>query len=437
MNAIESAVQLPARIEAWWDKQDTRAFPAEVAERMRQSFDFFKTNGFPHAKMEDWKYTDIRKIIDFPYAWPVKSESHLDQAAFETLPLADLADTYRLVFVNGYLEQELSILPSEGNNFTVTHLGDTASAGAHYEAHMGDIVLTESGFTALNTALHTDGVLIHIPAGAVVDKPVLVYYVALTEDDLYLIQPRNIVIAEKGSHVKLAEIFVSRGNEPSLTNIVTEIKVGEGANLDYSRLQLEGSRNFHVGFTGITQQRDSRIDTHVLSLGGAFVRNNLHFKLEGSGSSSIMNGLYLLKNEQFLDNHTRVDHAVPGCVSDQLYKGILKDKSTGVFNGKIIVHPDAQKTNAYQRNVNVLLSDEATINTKPQLEIFADDVRCTHGATAGFIDEEAIFYLQARGISESEARIMLMNAFANEVIDKLNVSALQDPLREYVAQQLL
>lgn len=436
MNVIESAVQLPARIGAWWEKQDTQTLPVQVRERMRESFDFFRTNGFPHAKMEDWKYTDVRRVTDFPYAWPVKGEQKLDQAGFNALPLAEVPDAYKLVFVNGYLDEGLSVLPSGRNIFTVTHLGDAAAAGEHYETHMGEIVSTESGFTALNTALHTDGVLIHIPASVVVDKPVMIYYVALTEDDLYLIQPRNIVIAEKGSQAQLAEIFVSRGTEPSLTNVVTEIQVAEGANLDYTRLQLESGRNFHIGYTGITQQRDSRIDTHVLSLGGAFLRNNLHFRMEGAGGSCIMNGLYLLKDDQFLDNHTRVDHAAPGCVSDQLYKGILKDKSTGVFNGKIIVHPDAQKTNAYQRNVNVLLSDAATINTKPQLEIFADDVRCTHGATAGFIDEEAIFYLRARGISESEARNMLMNAFANEVIDKLNVASLKKPLREHIEKLL-
>lgn len=436
MNAIESAVQLPSRIDTWWGEQDNQSLPGAVRERMQQSFDFFRAHGFPHPKIEDWKYTDVRKIIDFPYAWPTKEESRLDAAGFASLPLAGLTDTYRLVFVNGYLDEALSVLPSGNNGFTVTHLGDRTAAGEHYEEHLAEVVSTESGFTALNTALHTDGVLIHIPAGAVVDKPVMVYYVASTADDLFLIQPRNIIIAGKGSEVRLAEIFVSRGEEPSLTNVVTEIQVGEGAHMDYSRLQMEGSRNFHVGFTGITQQRDSRIDTHVLTLGGAFVRNNLHFKLEGKGCSSIMNGLYLLKGEQFLDNHTRVDHAMPECISDQLYKGILKDNSTGVFNGKIIVHQDAQKTNAYQRNVNVLLSDAATINTKPQLEIFADDVRCTHGATAGFIDEEAIFYLRARGISENEARSMLMNAFANEIIDKLNVSQLQEPLRAYIAGQL-
>jgi Fe-S cluster assembly protein SufD len=436
MSALETAVQLPARIDTWWNEETKKPVADPVKERMQEAYSFFQQHGFPHLKMEDWKYTDVHKILDFPYGWPVKDESKIEKTIFQTLPLAHIADVYKLVFVNGYLQEDLSVLPEGNNNFTVTHLGEKTAGQDHYEAHLATIVGNETGFTALNTALHTDGVLIHIPKGVVVDKPVLLYYVALSENDLYLIQPRNIVIAEANSQVQFAEIFVSHGNEPSLTNVVTEISVNEGANLDYSRIQLEENRNFHIGFTGIVQQQDSRIDTHVISLGGAFVRNNLHFMLSGENCSSIMNGLYILKDDQFLDNHTRVDHAMPHCLSDQLYKGILAGRSTGVFNGKIIVHQDAQKTNAYQRNVNVLLSDEATINTKPQLEIFADDVRCTHGATAGFIDEEAIFYLRARGISEEDARNLLMNAYANEIVDKMNVELLKEPLSNYISAKL-
>lgn len=435
MNTLESTIQLPARIETWWNKENRNIIANAVLERQQKAYNAFKALGFPHTKMEDWKYTDVRKITHYPYAWPVKGEQKLDKNTFKSFMLADLKDVYRLVFVNGYLQDDLTILPEGKDKFTVTHLGDDKGSD-HYEDHLANVVNTDTAFTALNTAIHSDGVLIHVQKNAVVDKPVLVYYVALTEADLYLIQPRNIVITETGSKVQFAEIFVSKGMEPSLTNVVTEIKAGENSLLDYSRIQLEENKNFHVGYTGIEQQRNSRIDTHVFSLNGAFVRNDLHFILQGTNCSSIMNGLYILKDEQFLDNHTRVDHAVPSCVSDQLYKGILAGKSTGIFNGKIIVHPDAQKTNAYQRNVNVLLSDDATINTKPQLEIFADDVRCTHGATAGFIDEEAIFYMQARGISKEEARNLLMNAYANEIVQKMNVEVLKDPLRKYIAKKL-
>lgn len=435
MNAIESAVELPARIDTWWREEIKKPAAVAVKEKMQLAFDFFKANGFPNTKMEDWKYTRVHKVVDFPYALPVKNDSRIDIDTFHSLPLADIEDAYRFVFVNGYLQNDLSLLPDEAHKFTVTHLGEE-SGKDHYEEHLASVVNTDTGFTALNTALHSDGILIHIPEGLKVDKPVMIYYVALTDDDLYLIQPRNIVVAEANSQVRFAEIFVGKGSEISLTNVVTEIQVGKGAYLDYSRLQLEEDRNFQVGYTGITQQQDSRIDTHVISLGGGFVRNNLHFDLQGENCTSVMNGLYILKDEQFLDNHTRVDHAFPNSLSDQLYKGVLAGSSTGVFNGKIVVHQDAQKTNAYQRNVNVLLSGDATINTKPQLEIFADDVRCTHGATAGFIDEEAIFYLRSRGIGEEDARKLLMNAFANEIVDKMNVESVKDSLRKSILRKL-
>src|SRR5699024_453382 len=198
----------------------------------------------------------------------------------------------------------------------------------------------------LNTAMHTGGVLIDIPKGVIVDKPVFVYYIAVKEEDLFLIQPRNLIIAEDNSQVKLAEIFVSKGEQPSLTNIVTEIKAGSGAHVDYSKIQLEKEESYHVGYTKIQQEKDSRVDTHQLSLDGTFVRNDLHFYLNGRNCNSILNGLYLLGGKQFLDNHTRVDHAVPGCFSDELNKGVLNDDATGVFNGKGVVHMDAQQTNA-------------------------------------------------------------------------------------------
>lgn len=436
MSNIESSLQLPARIDEWWEKTRKENERSPVLERMQESFDFFRTNGFPHIKLEDWKYTNVRKITDLPYAWPVKEESALDKNTFDTFPLAKDVDAYKLVFVNGYLDDSLSVLPKGDNAFTVTHLEDIEAKGA-YREHLASVVTNESGFTALNTALHSDGVLIDIPKGVVVDKPVFVYYVSLKEDDLFLIQPRNLIIAEDNSQVKLAEIFVSKGDQPSLTNIVSEIKAGAGAHVDYSKIQLEGEQSYHVGFTKFYQEKDSKVDTHLITLHGTFMRNDLQFYVNGKNCDSIMNGLYILNKEQFLDNHTRVDHAMPECFSDQLYKGILDDKATGVFNGKIMVHQDAQKINAYQRNTNVLLADGATINTKPQLEIYADDVRCTHGATTGYLDKEAIFYLRSRGLSEHDAQHFLLKSYAYEVVEKMNVEELVEPLKELIDQKLM
>ncbi len=436
MNNIESRLKLPEQIDKWWEQVRIQNQNSPVLDRMQKSFDFFKTYGFPHVKLEDWKYTNVRRITNLPYAWPVKDGAGMDRAVFEQLPLVHIADAYRLVFINGYLNDDLSVLPSGDNAFTVTHLEDVEAQGP-YQEYLASVVTNESGFTALNTAIHTGGVLIDVPKGVVTDKPVFVYYVSLKEDDLYLIQPRNLIVVEDNSQVQLAEIFISKGDQPSLTNIVSEIKVGSGAHVDYSKIQLEKGQSYHVGFTKIYQERDSRVDTHQISLDGSFVRNDLQFYLNDRNCNSILNGLYILNGDQHLDNHTRVDHAMPECFSDQLYKGILDDQATGVFNGKVVVHQDAQQTNAYQRNTNVLLADGATINTKPELEIYADDVRCTHGATSGYLDKEAIFYLRSRGLSEHDAQHFLLKSYAYEVIEKMNVEALIEPLKELADQKLM
>ncbi len=435
MNNIDSTVKLPDKIDHWWEEARKNSTQSPALERKQAAFDYFKANGFPHIKIEDWKYTNVRKITKLPYAWPVKKTYGLDKDTLQQLPLMQDIDAYKLVFVNGYLNDDLSVLPTGENAFTVTHLEDVEAEGA-YQKHLASVVTNESGFTALNTALHTGGVLIDIPKGVVVDKPVFVYYVSVKENDLYLIQPRNLIVAEDNSQVKLAEIFVGKGDKASLTNIVSEIKVGNGAHVDYSKLQLEKGESYHVGFTKIYQEENSKVDTHQISLDGSFVRNDLHFYHDGTNCDAILNGLFILNKKQFLDNHTRVDHASPDCFSDELYKGILDDTSTGVFNGKVVVHQDAQRINAYQQNSNILLNDGATINTKPELEIYADDVRCTHGATSGYLDQEAVFYLRSRGLSKHEAQHFLLKSYAYEIIEKMNIEALIDPLKEIVDNKL-
>ncbi|HLR38526.1 MAG TPA: Fe-S cluster assembly protein SufD [Chitinophagaceae bacterium] len=435
MNNIDSTVNLLDRIEYWWEKSQKNSVESSVHERQKQSFEFFRQNGFPHKKIEDWKYTNVRKITKLPYAWPVKKEVELDQRNFEKFPLTHDVDAYKLVFVNGYLNDSLSVLPTGENAFTVTHLENVEAEGA-YQENLASVVTNESGFTALNTAMHSGGVLIDIPKGVVVDKPVFVYYISVTDEDLYLIQPRNLIIVEDNSQVKLVEVFVGKGAHPSLTNIVSEIKVGSGAHVDYSKLQLEEGDRYHVGYTKVYQEKDSKVETHQISLNGAFVRNDLHFYQDGKNCNSILNGLFILNDHQFLDNHTRVDHAKSQCFSDELYKGILDDQSTGVFNGKVVVHQDAQKINSYQQNSNTLLNDGATINTKPELEIYADDVRCTHGATTGHLDAEAIFYLRSRGLSKHEAQHFLLKSYAYEVVEKMNVEGLIDPLKNLIDYKL-
>lgn len=385
--------------------------------------------GFPTTRQEEWKYTSVRSILQPAYQLAGDRRTSWSKVDFQRFPLSEVQDAYRIVLINGYVQESLSRLPGASEAWKLELLQPGVEGP---ELTMP----VDSGFTALNMAMPGSCIRIRIPDALEVAKPLLVYHVADGSASDTWIHSRVLLEAGKGSRVSLTEIFVSAGPYATLSNVLCELDAQETAFIDYSKIQLEQSNAFHVGSAYITQAADSQVDTHVLTLDGAFVRNNLRFALAGTHGTSILNGLYMLGGTQFCDNHTRVDHAMPECLSDQLYKGILNDQSVGVFNGKIMVHKDAQKTNAYQRNVNLLLSDNATINTKPQLEIFADDVRCTHGATAGYLNEEAIFYLRARGISEPIARRMLLTAFANEIVEKMNIDPLKDPLKAYIAQKL-
>ncbi|HYH55254.1 MAG TPA: Fe-S cluster assembly protein SufD, partial [Anseongella sp.] len=384
-------------------------------------------HGYPHTKLEDWKYTNVRKITEPAYVRPSREAGRtVSKKAFTAYPLTGL-DAWYLVFVNGWLNEELSVFPREQEGISIGSIGESHLQPA-VAAHFGTVAEISSGFAASNTAHFHDGTFIHAGPGCILDKPLVLYHLSTGAEEPLMIQPRNLIIAEEGASFKIVEIFAGSAGRPSLTNVVTEIKAYRNALLDYTKLQLETGENYHIGNTEIEQHENASVDTHVISLNGAFIRNNLHFHLKEKQCRSIMNGLYLLNGRQFLDNHTRVNHAAPECYSDQLYKGIINNQATAVFNGKIFVERDAQKTNAYQRNVNILLSDEATINTKPQLEIFADDVRCTHGATSGHLDDEAVFYLRSRGLSESDARRLLLYAYAEEVIGKLQIDELKEPL---------
>lgn len=395
---------------------------------------YFEKHGYPHIKLEDWKYTPVRRIISPDYQIPGReTASSISKEAFSAYPLAEL-DAWYLVFVNGWLSPELSTLPAPQKGISIGSILDEAFLPL-IEPDFGNIAGMNSGFIATNTVGFTDGAFIHVASGNILDKPVVIYHLSSNADVPLKVRPRNLFIAEPDAAFKVIEVFAGNTDKETLTNVVTELKAGRNAVVDYTKLQLETGENYHVGYTEVEQHENASVDTHIISLNGAFIRNNLHFRLQDKQCRSIMNGLYLLDGEQFLDNHTRVNHNAPQCYSDQLYKGIINDKATAVFNGKIFVEVDAQKTNAYQRNVNVLLSDDATINTKPQLEIFADDVRCTHGATSGHLDEEAVFYLRSRGLSEHDAKRLLLRAYAEEVIDKLQVEALKEPLMKIAAKK--
>jgi Fe-S cluster assembly protein SufD len=293
-------------------------------------------------------------------------------------------------------------------------------------------------FTALNTAFLHDGAFLYFPRGRVVEEPIVLLFVAVSPAKASFTSPRVLIVAEANSQARLVEDYVGLDQGVYFTNAVTELKAAEGAILDHYLLQRESPSGFHLGQIQARLERSSRLRAHSLNFGGQLVRNEIHVALAGEGSECSLNGLYLGRGQQLIDNHTRIDHARAHCTSHQLYKGILDGQARGVFCGRIHVHQDAQKTDARQTNQTLLLSNDALINTQPQLEIYADDVKCTHGATVGQLDTECLFYLRSRGLSETEARRLLVFAFANDIINRVEIEALRSRLEgDLLANQSL
>jgi len=290
------------------------------------------------------------------------------------------------------------------------------------------LVARDGAFTALNTAFLHDGAYISIPEGKVIERPIHLLFVSTPLPEPQMISPRIVIVTGRSSEVRIVESFVGIGDATYFSNIVTEIIAGENSRIDHTRVQLESERAFHISLTSVRQLRDSRFSSHAIQLGGALVRNEILATLDGEGSECQLDGLFVLQGTQHVDNHTVIDHAKPHATSEEFYKGVLDGRSRGIFDGKIIVRKDAQKTSSRQTNNNLLLSNEAIVDSKPQLEILADDVKCTHGSTIGQIDEDALFYLQARGVGRTEARGILTFAFASEIVGRLNVETLKSRL---------
>jgi Fe-S cluster assembly protein SufD len=401
-----------------------------------KAFASFEQQGFPSTKQEEWKYTNLKSIVNGDFetikAPSQKTSDFLDRSILKPVV------ANRLVFVNGFYNAALScIIETDATIIISTLKAAQKENSVVFEKHFGKYAKTEGeALNALNTALLSDGAFIHLPVGKTASYPVIIYNISDTTESNVLHQPRNLVVIEKSAAVTLIESYYSIGNNSSFTNVVTEVYAAENAHLEHYKLQRQSGESYHNNYTQIFQEANTSINHVTLTLDGKLVRNNLHFYMNGENCNSLLYGLYVTENDNLVDNHTRVDHAKPNCFSDEKYKGILKDKSTAVFNGKIMVHLDAQKTNAYQRNQNILLSDEATVNTKPQLEIFADDVKCTHGATIGQLDEEPLFYLRSRGIPEDTARKMLLNAFADDIAERIKIPEVVQLLEREIERKL-
>ncbi len=394
----------------------------------------FAELGFPTTHDEDWRYTNVSELASTPFAPAHVKLTDDVRHKIEHLPLADLGCS-RLTFLNGRYVPELSKLREVPQGLKA---GSLASAwknhGPTLERHLARYADARThAFVALNTAFFEDGAFIEVPRGAVLQKPLHILQISYGAGRETVSHPRNLILVGDTGQAGIIETFLSLDGGTTFTNTVTEIVAHDGALVDYCKVQQESDAAFHYGRVQVHQGRSSSVTTHTFQLGGVLTREEVQTVLDGEGAESLLHGLYVITGRQHVDNHTTIDHAKAHCSSREVYKGVLEGKSQGVFSGKIIVRPDAQKTDSKQSNKNLLLSEDAIINTKPQLEIFADDVKCTHGATVGQIDPEAVFYLRSRGIDLFEARKLLTYAFANDVMERIKFQ----PLREKLAERLV
>lgn len=401
----------------------------------RAAMGHFQQHGFPTTADEEWRFTNVQPIADRVFAPSVRRLGpSLTVADIErlTVPAED-----RFVFINGHFEPSCSSVKVPANVRAIS-LAEARSTDRHMiEKHLARSVKgTETAFTALNTAFLMDGLYLHVPAGVEIAEPIILVYVTDRSAGDMAIHPRNLIVLEERAAAKVVEFYVTHDGGNYLTNAVTEIMLGKRARLEHDKVQVEALSAYHMAVTHVAQSLESVYRSNQFALGGKLVRNELTSVMNDEGCECTFNGLSLGTGEQLIDNHTTIDHAKPNCNSWEVYKSVLSGRSRGVFNGKIFVRKDAQKTDAKQTNKTLLLSDEATIDTKPQLEIFADDVKCTHGATVGQLDEQQVFYLRSRGIGEHDARDILTFAFADEVVGHVSIEAVRDRLEQIIHRRL-
>jgi Fe-S cluster assembly protein SufD len=409
--------------------------PAWLRTLRGRGIEHFASVGFPTTRDEEWKFTSVAPIAERAF-----SAATGDAGAVTAAQVADWAAVeggYRLVMVDGVCAPALSggTLPPGVRVSSLRALLSDAADGvtAGGEAQVGRLAPADRyAFTSLNTAFFQDAAVVTVARNAIVEAPISILFVATGSSadggKAPITHPRLIIVAGDNSQAHVVETYVSASGGAYFTNAVTEVVAGAGAVIDHYKVQRESLAAFHIGSMYVQAGRDSAVTSHSIALGGALVRNDVMAVLGGEGGDCTLNGLYVTDGRRLIDNHTTIDHATPHCTSHELYKGILGGHSRAVFNGKIIVRPDAQKTDAKQTNKALLLSDDARINTKPQLEIFANDVKCTHGATVGQLDEDALFYLRARGLDRRQARDLLIHAFAGDVLNRMKVGSLREAL---------
>lgn len=395
--------------------------------------------GFPHLRQEAWRFTDVRPILRTPWTLAEPASPGAEaKRLLDEITFAGTLESCVLVFVNGHFAPALSRTQPLPKGLRVQSLRAAAGAGdTALQAHLTRVAVSqEHPFLLLNTAFLFDGAFVEIARGAAIESPIHVVHLSTGGDPPAVSHPRTLVVAGESAQAHVIETFASAApGAIHLTNAVTEIALGAGANVDYLKLQRESAAAFHLSNLWIHQERDSNFFSNNITIGAALTRNDVAARIDGEGIHCALDGLNLLSGRQHVDSHTLLDHLKPHCTSHQLYKSILDGASTNIFNGRIVVHQDAQKTDAIQSNRNMLLSDDATAHSQPNLEIFADDVKCTHGAVVGNVDDEAIFYLQSRGISRAEARGLLTYAFANEIINEIKIEPVRVQLEKIIYER--
>ncbi|MDG2491340.1 MAG: Fe-S cluster assembly protein SufD [Flavobacteriaceae bacterium] len=407
-----------------------------IHEMRTRSLKQFEEIGFPTKKEEAWKYTSIAKLLKNDYSIFPKKETTIELKNVKKYFLYDI-DTYKIVFIDGVYSPFLSDTTHDGIDVCLMSAALTRDKyKSIIEKYLNTIAKQDDSLTALNTAFTKEGAYIFIPKSVVAEKPIQIIHFSTSEQGPMLLQPRNLIVAEENSQVQIFERHQSLVSHQVLTNSVTEIFAAENAIVDYYKVQNDLEEASLIDNTYVSQKGKSHVSVHTFSFGGKLIRNNLNFYQKGEYIDSTMKGITIIGDKQHVDHYTLVDHAQPNCESHQDYKGIYADKSVGVFNGKIYVNQIAQKTNAFQKNNNILLDDTATINTKPQLEIFADDVKCSHGCTIGQLDKDALFYLRSRGIPKKEAKGLLTYAFANNVLESVKIPAIKTRINKLIANKL-
>ncbi|MGN6604587.1 MAG: Fe-S cluster assembly protein SufD [Ginsengibacter sp.] len=399
----------------------------------KEGFTLFNDKGLPTHKNEEWKYSGpvVSNLFKKQYQLPEDQQiSGVSKDDVDEMRLPGFENANEVVFVNGKFAPEVSTIRSSADQLVIMPLEKALQSeyADLVKENLGKSnVYINDGIYGLNSSFVYGGIFIYVKRKQEVREPVYLYHISNAAENHILAQPRSLVFAEERSKVQVIEHYKTMGAMDSFTNEVLEIVVNTDAILEYYKLQNDKVTASQVATTHIRQVGKSFVHTLVLSLNGGTIRNNTNIIMETEGNEAHMYGLYLLKGKTHVDNHTLVDNKMPNCFSNELYKGVIDGSATGVFSGKIYVRPDAQKTNAYQSNNNILLSDDASVNSKPQLEIYADDVKCSHGCTVGRLDEEALFYLRARGISKEHAQAMLLQAFASNIVEQIKI----EPLREY------